>query len=231
MNRVRFRGCLSTATRVWVAVPLAVTKLSPRQRPVAKATGPKFPVPKLEHARKSFTRSLAVLTLLAVPLAGQARHTGRTGSLAVATTRAVWEPIAGYILQSAMDMPEEKYGFKPTPEVRSFGELIGHVAGSQYMFCAAATGDSARKEDDVEKAATTKAALIAALKASTAYCAKAYTITDAAGRTPLTMFGQKQNRFWALVMNASHDDEHYGNIVTYLRMNGIVPPSSRPAKP
>ena len=47
----------------------------------------------------------------------------------------------------------------------------------------------------------------------------------------LTMFGQKQNRFWALVMNTSHDDEHYGNLVTYLRINGMVPPSSKPSTP
>ena len=184
---------------------------------------------------KPFTRPLALLAFAAAPLSAQAKPPVKPTPVppvtAVSITKAVWSPIAEYILQSAMDMPEEKYSFKPAPMVRSFGELIGHVAGSQYMFCAAALGDSARKEDNIEKSTTTKAGLIAAMKASTAYCAKAYAISDAASRAPLTMFGQKQNRFWALVMNTSHDDEHYGNLVTYLRINAMVPPSSKPSTP
>jgi uncharacterized damage-inducible protein DinB len=176
---------------------------------------------------KSFTWSLVILGIATTPLAAQERPATPTDH-AVPTVRAVWQPIAAYIAQSAEDMPAEKYGFKPTPEVRSFGELIGHIAGSQYMFCAAAIGDSARKEDDIEKSKTTKADLVAAMKESTAYCARAYSQSDAATHRSLTMFGQTHNRLWALISNAAHDDEHYGNIVTYLRMNGIVPPSSRP---
>ena len=184
---------------------------------------------------KSAVRTFALLAVAAMPLAAQAKPpvkpTPVPATSAVATTKAVWAGIAGFILQSAIDMPEDKYSFKPVATVRSFGEIIGHVAGSQYMFCAAALGDSARKEDDIEKSTTTKAGLIEALKASTAYCMKAYAISEAAGRKALTMFGQKQNRFWALVMNTSHDDEHYGNLVTYLRINGMVPPSSKPSTP
>lgn len=167
-----------------------------------------------------------LVAALATSAAARPLHAQGT-DLAVPAARAVWQPIAAYIAQSAEDMPAEKYGFKPTPEVRSFGQLIGHVAGSQYMFCAAAIGDSARKEDDIEKTRTTKAELVAAMKESTAYCARAYAQGDASTRQSITMFGQKQNRLWALMTNAAHDDEHYGNIVTYLRMNGIVPPSSR----
>mgnify|MGYP000486060482 CR=1 FL=1 len=70
-------------------------------------------------------------------------------------------------------------------------------------------------------------ALVAAIKASNAYCAKAYAQSDASARTAADVFGQKSNRLYALLMNASHDSEHYGNIITYLRMNGMVPPSSR----
>ena len=86
----------------------------------------------------------------------------------------LWEDVADYLVQSAMDMPAEKYAFKPTPAVRSFGEIIGHVAGSQNMFCAMALGEKPPAEDAVEKAATTKEALVAALKASNDYCRKAY---------------------------------------------------------
>ncbi|MFI5358380.1 MAG: DinB family protein [Opitutales bacterium] len=179
---------------------------------------------------RASVRCLAVLALAAAPLHAQAGPAS-VGSHAVSTARNVWQPIASYITQSAEDMPADKYGYRPTPEVRSFGQLIGHVAGSQYMFCAAAIGDTARKEDDIEKTMTTKTDLVAAMKASTAYCAKAYGQSDAASRGAITMFGQKQNRLWALITNAAHDDEHYGNIVTYLRLNGMVPPSSRPAQP
>lgn len=178
---------------------------------------------------KALAPCVLALSVVTGPLTAQAKPA--SADLAVPAVRAVWEPIAHYIAQSAEDMPEDKYSFRPTPEVRSFGQLIGHVAGSQYMFCAAAMGDSARKEDDIEKSMTAKADLVAAIKASTAYCARAYAQADAATRRELTMFGATHNRLWALVTNAAHDDEHYGNIVTYLRINGIVPPSSRPAQP
>jgi uncharacterized damage-inducible protein DinB len=177
---------------------------------------------------KPSARDLIVLalTLAAAPLHSQATPAAG-GDHAVSTVRSVWQPIATYITQSAEEMPAEKYSYRPTPEVRTFGQLIGHVAGSQYMFCAAATGDSARKEDDIEKSRTIKDELVAALKASTEYCAKAYAQGDEATRAEITMFGQKHNRLWALMSNAAHDDEHYGNIVTYFRLNGMVPPSSR----
>ena len=168
---------------------------------------------------------LLLLTVVAAPLAAQGGP--GTGNFAGTTARNVWLANANYITQSAIDMPEAKYAFKATPEVRSFGQLIGHVAGSQYMFCAAALGEPARAENDIEKTKTSKADLVAAMKASTAYCEKAYALSDAATRAEITMFGQKQTKFWALVMNAAHDGEHYGNIVTYLRLNGMVPPSSK----
>jgi hypothetical protein len=177
----------------------------------------------------TITHALTILTVAVAPLAAQTRPAAKPApaSAAMSAEHAVWMQVANYILQSAEDMPDAKFGYKPIPTVRSFGEIIGHVAGSQFMFCAAALGDSARDEAAIEKGTHTKAELIAAMKASNAYCAKAYAISDAAGRAPLTMFGQKQNRFWALVMNTAHNGESYGNIITYLRMNGMVPPSSK----
>jgi uncharacterized damage-inducible protein DinB len=171
------------------------------------------------------TRGFLLLSVVAAPLSAQAG--GGTGNFGVTTAHSVWMMNATYITQSAQDMPEAKYAFKATPAVRSFGQLIGHVAGSQYMFCAAALGEPSRPENDIEKTKTSKADLIAAMQASTAYCEKAYAQTDAAARGEITMFGQKQTRMWALIMNAAHDGEHYGNIVTYLRLNDMVPPSSK----
>ena len=107
--------------------------------------------------------------------------------------------------------------------------MIAHVAGSQYSFCATALGDSARAEDDIEKKKNmSKAELVAAMKASNDYCAKAYQQTDEATAAKVQLFGQERTRLFALMINATHDAEHYGNLITYLRMNGMVPPSSKP---
>jgi uncharacterized damage-inducible protein DinB len=149
----------------------------------------------------------------------------------VGASRAVWEMMSGYLQQSAEQMPEAEYAFKPTPDVRSFGQLIGHVAGAQYMICAAALGEAGKAEDDIEKSKTSKADLVAALKASSDYCRRAYSQPDATASASTQLFGQTQTRMYALVVNASHDGEHYGNIVTYLRIKGMVPPSSRPSTP
>ena len=152
---------------------------------------------------------------------------GAAGNTAVATARLLWEPMIGYITATAEELPEGKYSFKPTPEVRSFGEMFGHVAGAQYLFCAAALGEPPRREDDIEKSKKSKADLVAALKASTEYCNKAYAQNDRAAQGKTKLFGQERTRLHALGMNATHDAEHYGNLVTYLRLNKMVPPSSR----
>jgi uncharacterized damage-inducible protein DinB len=172
------------------------------------------------------TSSLLVLAFAAGPLLAQAKPAASP----VADVRDLWKQATSYILESANDMPEAKYAFKPAESVRSFGELIGHVAGSQSMFCAIALGQKPPAEDAVEKGAKTKAALIAALKASNADCDKAYAQADAALGAKVDLFGQQKSRLYTLMMNATHDNEHYGNVVTYLRMNGMVPPSSKPAK-
>lgn len=166
-------------------------------------------------------RALALLVLAAIPAAAQ-------DNSPVVATRMLWQSVSRYIVQAADDVPEGSYSYKPTPEVRSFGELIGHVAGSQSMFCAIALGEKPPAEDAVEKSTTSKAGLIAALKASNEYCARAYAQSDAASAGMVDVFGAQRSRLYALMMNAGHDNEHYGNIVTYMRMKGMVPPSSRP---
>jgi len=168
-------------------------------------------------------RALAVLALAASPLAAQG-----TSASPVGTARMLWEDVTGYLVQSAQDMPAEKYGYKPTPAVRSFGEIIGHVAGSQEMFCAVALGEKPPAEDAVEKTAKSKEALIAALKASNDRCQKAYAMSEETAAAMTDVFGGRQSKLYVLIVNTTHDNEHYGNLVTYLRMNGMVPPSSRP---
>lgn len=176
--------------------------------------------------------SLLLLTALAAPALTQAQAaTAKKAAPSLSATadiRAHWRQLSGYVLQSAMDVPEEKYNFKPTPEVRSFGELFAHVAGAQSMFCAMALGEKPPAEDAIKT--TAKAGLIDALKESNKYCERAYAQSDAAAAEKIDVFGQQQSKLYALMMNATHDGEHYGNLITYLRMNGIVPPSSRPAR-
>jgi uncharacterized damage-inducible protein DinB len=167
--------------------------------------------------------ALALLSATVAPLSAQAAP----ANASVSKVQWMSETMANYILKSAEQMPEEKYSYRPTPEVRTFGEIVGHVAGAQNMICAVALGERPPAEDAVEQSATTKAALIEALKASIAYCGKAYAQSDADSQQPAELFGMKTTRFGALVLNATHNGEHYGNLVTYLRINGMVPPSSQ----
>ena len=147
---------------------------------------------------------------------------------AVSTVKQLWTGLTGYITQAAEEMPEADYAYRPTPAVRSFGQQIAHVAGAQNLICAAALGETTRSEDEIERTMTKKADIIAALKASTEYCARAYAQADAVTQQQKTqLFGQERTRFHALTLNATHNAEHYGNIVTYMRLKGMVPPSSR----
>ena len=174
------------------------------------------------------TSLLLVVALASPAFAQSAQQAGAPKAAshsAVADTRALWQQLSGFVLQSAIDVPEDKYGFKPTPAVRSFGELFAHVAGAQSMFCAIALGQTPPAEDAVK--ATTKQALIDALKKSNADCDKAYAQSDADAGGQVNLFGQQKSRLYALMMNATHDGEHYGNLITYLRLNGMIPPSSR----
>ena len=146
---------------------------------------------------------------------------------AMAALYANWQGQIDFITKAAEEMTEANYAYKPVATVRSFGELIGHVAGTQDLICAAVLGEKQPAEDAIEKTAKTKAALVVALKASTAHCLKAYNISATSGTAVIEMFGSKSTKFGALTLNAVHDGEHYGNIVTYMRMMGMVPPSSK----
>lgn len=147
-----------------------------------------------------------------------------------ADIKTLFGGVANNVVRAAEKMPEENYAFKPVPEVRSFGQLIGHIADSQFMICSAAKGEK-RAPAAVEKTKTSKADLVSALKESVAYCDAVYAeTTDAKGAETIKMFGRDRTRAAALIMNLSHSNEHYGNLVTYMRSKGLVPPSSEPRK-
>ncbi|HTK87806.1 MAG TPA: DinB family protein [Nitrospiraceae bacterium] len=147
----------------------------------------------------------------------------------VGTAAMTWQGNMKWITMAADQMSEADYAFKPTAGVRSFGDLIGHVAGAQHMFCAAVLGDKMTAEDDIEKNVHSKAGLVAALKASNEYCGRAYKLTDADAAATVKLFGSDMSKMYVLMLNSTHIAEHYGNIVTYMRMKSMVPPSSQPA--
>ncbi len=168
--------------------------------------------------------------VLAMPAEGQ-QTVSANPTAAVSAAKAMWQAMTNYITAAAEQMPEKDYAFRPTHDVRTFGQMIGHVAGAQNLICGSALGETTVGEDNIEKSKTTKADLTAALKASTANCARAYAQSDAKSAGMIKLFGQDQTRLFALMLNATHNAEHYGNIVTYMRMKGMVPPSSQPAPP
>jgi len=172
-------------------------------------------------------RRVFLVLALALPIPAFAQGASAADA-GIAAIRAQWEQQSGYLQRAAEQMPEADYAFKPVATVRSFGQLIGHVAGAQNAMCAMALADPEKAEDEIEKSATTKAQLVAALRASSEYCRKAYSQTDAAAAAEAMVYGEKQTRIAALAMNAVHDGEHYGNVVTYFRIKGMVPPSSQP---
>ena len=130
------------------------------------------------------------------------------------------------ITKAADKMAEENFSYKPTPEVRSFGAIVAHVADAQYLFCSAVLGEK-NPAPGIEKSKTTKADLTQALKDAFAYCDKAYNgMTDAQAPEMVKFFGREQPKLSVLSFNTMHNMEHYGNIVTYMRLKGLVPPSS-----
>lgn len=127
-------------------------------------------------------------------------------------------------LKMAEKMPEEHYGFKPTADIRTFGQLVAHVADSQARTCSAVNGEPKNLN---AAAKTTKADLVAALKESFALCDKAIdALTDAKAGEMISMGQRQSSKLGALARTVSHSNEEYGYMAVYLRLKGIVPPSS-----
>jgi uncharacterized damage-inducible protein DinB len=142
--------------------------------------------------------------------------------------KGLYAGLKGLLLRTAEKMPEENYGFRPTEEVRSFGQILGHVADSQYFFCSQVRGEK-HPALKIEATKTSKAALTTALNDAFAYCDKAYEgMTDASAVEMVKHMGRDTPKLGTLITNNVHSVEHYGNIVTYLRMKNIVPPTSEP---
>ena len=174
--------------------------------------------------------------LMAVPVALLAQEKSQAPATPpanpiTASEKGFYSFVSGAVVGAAQKMPEENYSFKPTPEVRSFGQLVGHVADASYMFCSQAIGET-NPSKDIEKTKTSKADLVAAIQGGVAYCNKAFdSMTDAKGSEMVKFFNFNLARLTLFSINSAHTDEHYGNMVTYLRLKGIVPPTSEKQPP
>ena len=144
-----------------------------------------------------------------------------------AVVKSMHATIRRNLAEAAESMPSDEYAFKPTPQVRTFGELIGHVANANFFFCSQAKSEPSPSPANHEKT-TDKAGLVRALRDSLAYCDGAYaTTTDSSfGQLVKMAGGRPSARGAVLVFNTTHNDEHYGNIVVYMRLKGHVPPST-----
>jgi uncharacterized damage-inducible protein DinB len=185
----------------------------------------------LEAAMKVPVRahSVAVAVFVGWSIAGVLAQSPTANPVSQAIKEG-WTSAKRNIAGSAKVMPEDKYGFRPVASVRTFGEIIAHVAGANYIFCAAARGEKPpHAEDAFEKSAKTRAAIVKAWEDSVKYCDAAYDALDdrkLAESISAPFGGGQTTRASALMGNTGHLNEHYGNLVTYLRINGLVPPSS-----
>lgn len=138
--------------------------------------------------------------------------------------KAAYHNVEVNLLQAAEKMPESEYNFQPTAEERTFAQLVAHVTDAQTGICSVAKGEPRRGDAASKKS---KPELIAALKASNEFCEEVYsTATDADGATVVKVFGREKPKLGVLNMNIAHDNETYGTMAVYLRLKGIVPPST-----
>jgi len=169
-----------------------------------------------------------LLTLLVSSLAGffagmfalQAQTTNTLSN----EVKQSYTNVKNNLLKAAEKMPEENYGFKPTPDIRTFGALVAHVADSQTRACNAVMG---QQKQASASSKTSKADIVAALKDSAADCDKAFNaLTDAASTEMVKMGRSEVTKMGALMRTVAHDNEEYGYMAVYLRLKGVVPPSS-----
>ena len=178
---------------------------------------------------------LSLFMLLATaPSMAQTTDAGADQSLSpslAAVAKTMHATIRRNIAEAAERMPAEDYAYKPTPQVRTFAEVLGHIANANFFFCSQAQGQRSPSTTNLETV-TEKAVLVKSLLESLTYCDTVYdATTDSNFNQPVTVggLGNKPTqtiRGAVLMFNTTHNNEHYGNIVVYMRLKGQVPPST-----
>ena len=187
-------------------------------------------VPYLEPPMQNARLSFLMLAALLVPMASSAQQApapmNKTYTLAANFLQG-YQEMQRNLSESAEKMPEDAYGFRPTSEIKPFGQLVAHVALAQFRTCAMLKGEADAHKDDKEEATRSKADLVALLKASTAYCDPAVTALTDPMMTELLDTGKfkaAKGLFPAEIV--VHGAEMYGTMAVYLRLKGLVPPST-----
>ena len=169
------------------------------------------------------TKLVSAMVLCSAGLYAQA-----TANPLIATSKAIFAISQRDVMGSVEKVPDEMWSYQPTKEVRTFAQLFAHIADGQYEFCGVAS-EGNPIDKGIEKTAKTKAEITAALKEAFGYCESAFAkLDDAKAAETVQFFGMKITRLGAMDFNTAHNMEHYGNLVTYMRLKGIVPPSSTP---
>lgn len=156
----------------------------------------------------------------------QAQSTGDSAANPLSTAvRHSYDSDKRNLLETAQKVPEDDYSFRPTPDIRTFAEVLNHIASSQMHTCSTVLGSSMRYSSPANNAS--KDNVMAALKASFEECDRAYnSLTDATGMQTISSYRGKVPKLAALMMNNEHDSEEYGVLTVYMRLKDIVPPST-----
>jgi len=177
-----------------------------------------------------------ILLCAALPAAAQTTDGGYWEALSpsnAAVAKAMHATMRRDLAEAAEAMPAADYAFKPTPEIRSFAALVGHVVNANFFFCSQAKGEPPPNKENFEKVAD-KAALVKGINDALKYCDDVYNgTTDTNFSSLITMAGPEKkqaSRGSVLVFNTAHNNEHYGNLVVYMRLKGHVPPSTARAQ-
>ena len=144
-----------------------------------------------------------------------------------ATAKSLHATIRRNLADAAAAMTAEDYTFQPTSQVRTFARLVGHVVNGNFFFCSMAKAERPPNTTNHEQV-TDRAVLIKALNEALAYCDEVYASTTDTSYNGMVSVpgGQQTARGSVLVFNTTHNNEHYGNIVVYMRMKGRTPPST-----
>ncbi|HSC77183.1 MAG TPA: DinB family protein [Candidatus Acidoferrales bacterium] len=177
---------------------------------------------------------LVTLFLILVATATAAAQTkpapAASGPSPSEVTLRAWNAAYAQLIEMAEDFPEDKYDYKPKPEVRTFAEQLLHVAGSPSFFIAVCKGEQRGEEDFSREKYKTKAEVVAALKKAAQAGADFIREQGDTGLNKpakLPWESETRNALWVWNVGARHAGEHYGQLVVYYRLNGIVPPASR----
>ena len=167
---------------------------------------------------------MRLLFVMTATLLAAGSAAAQTSSPIISEMRQFYEIRKGDLTKAADRMPADAYGFKPTPEIRTFAELLGHIIDAQMGFCSSVRGEPRRLNAG---AMTAKAELVAALKTSFDECDSAFaSMTDASAKEMLKAGNGQRSKLGTLLYATLHDNEEYGYLAMYLRLKGLVPPST-----